>query len=293
MEEHHSMPLGGHRGELSTVTELSKRFYWPELRHDVETHIKRCEKCQANRPNNQKKAGLLRPLPIPQRPFESISMDFMTQLPSSGGVESYDAIFVVVDRFSKLAMFVPTKTTSSAEYTAKLFLDRWVVTNGFPRDIVSDRDVKFTSTFWQHLMSRLKTKLKMNTAFHPETDGQTERVNQVLNMYLRNYVAADQRDWTEWLALAEFCYNSHKHTATKQSPFYVARGFEPLTPVELALELRDEEESSPPQDGDEPSIPRGGENDLGIMGMFDINAQEYISQRELTLRNVRINLELA
>ena len=112
-------------------------------------------------------------------------------------------------------------------------------------------------------------------------------------MYLRNYVAADQRDWTKWLALAEFCYNSHKHTATKQSPSYVAKGFEPLTHVELALELKDEKESSPSQDGEEPSIPRGGENDLGIMGMFDVNAQEYISQRELTLRNVKISLELA
>lgn len=128
-------------------------------------------------------------------------MDFITSLPESQG---YDAIFVMVDRFSKLAHMVPTVGTATALETAKLFLNAWWRHHGLPRVIVSDRDPKFTSAFWRHFFRKVGTKLTFSTAFHPQTDGQTERVNGVLNQYLRNFVSADQRDWANYVGLAEF-----------------------------------------------------------------------------------------
>jgi hypothetical protein len=160
-------------------------------------------------------------------------MDFITSLPESRGS---DAIFVVVDRFSKLARMEPTKGTATAFETAVLFFNVWWRHHGLPKVIVSDRDPKFTSAFWRHLFRRMKTKLTFSTAFHPQTDGQTERVNGVLNQYLRNYVSADQSDWSEYLGLAEFSYNASRHSATGESPFKVAYGVEPLMPADLALE---------------------------------------------------------
>jgi ribosomal protein L21E len=160
-------------------------------------------------------------------------MDFITSLPESQG---YDAILVMVDRFSKLAHMVPTRGTATALETAKIFLDAWWKHHGLPRVIVSDRDPKFTSAFWRHFFRKVGTKLTFSTAFHPQTDGQTERVNGVLNQYLRNFVSADQRDWVDYVGLAEFSYNAATHSATKESPFKVAYGVEPLQPADLALE---------------------------------------------------------
>ena len=181
----------------------------------------------------------------------------------------FDAIFVVVVRFSNLARMVPTTGMETAFQTAKLFFDTWWRHSGLPRVIVSDRDPKFTSAFWKHLFRKLKTKLSFSTAFHPQTDGQTERVNGVLNQYLRNYVSADQRDWTEYLALAEFSYNKAKHAATGESPFKVAYGVEPLMPTDLALE--------------------------GVQSEFEKSqvAEDFVVQREAMLEKIKLHLDKA
>ena len=242
LKEEHDNPLAGHRGEKSTICSVSKRFYWPGMKEDIAHYVKTCITCQANRASYRKQVGLLRPLPIPDGPWESVSMDFITSLPESRGS---DAIFVVVDRFSKLARMEPTKGTATAFETAVLFFNVWWRHHGLPKAIVSDRDPKFTSAFWRHLFRRMKTKLTFSTAFHPQTDGQTERVNGVLNQYLRNYVSADQSDWSEYLGLAEFSYNASRHSATGQSPFKVAYGVEPLMPTDLVLDrLQSEVERS-------------------------------------------------
>lgn len=224
MKELHSTPMGGHRGEIATSAKLYKKFYWPELRYDVEMFIEGCLECQMHKPCNQKKSGLLRPLPKLRKTFESISMVFITQLPKVKSGD--DAISVVVERLSKLAMFVSSRTMLNGDETATLFLDRWMVTNGLARDIVSDTRIKFIRSLWQHLTTRLKTKLKMNMAFYLETDSQMERVNGILIMYLRNYTTADKRDWDELLALSKFCYYPYKHLASKQTPCFVTRGFD-------------------------------------------------------------------
>ena len=233
LKEEHDSPIAGHRGEKTTIAAVSKRYYWPGMKDEVAHFVKTCVKCQMNRASYQKQAGLLQPLPIPPGPWHSISMDFITSLPESQG---YDAIFVMVDRFSKLAHMVPTVGTATALETAKLFLNAWWKHHGLPKVIVSDRDPKFTSAFWRHFFRKVGTKLTFSTAFHPQTDGQTERVNGVLNQYLRNFVSADQRDWADYVSLAEFSYNAATHSATKQSPFKVAYGVDPLQPTDLALE---------------------------------------------------------
>ena len=233
LKEEHDSPIAGHRGEKATIAMVSKRFFWPGMKDEIAHYVKTCVKCQLNRASYQKQAGLLQPLPIPPGPWHSVSMDFITSLPESRG---FDAILVMVDRFSKLAHMVPTKGCATALETAKLFLNAWWKHHGLPRVIVSDRDPKFTSAFWRHFFRRVGTKLTFSTAFHPQTDGQTERVNGVLNQYLRNFVSADQRDWADYVGLAEFSYNAATHSATKQSPFKVAYGVEPLHPADLALE---------------------------------------------------------
>ena len=233
LKEEHDSPIVGHRGEKTTVAVVSKRYYWPYMKEEIVHFVKTCVKCQINQASYQKQAGLLQPLPIPRGPWYSVSMDFITSLLE---LQGYDAIFVMVDRFSKLAHMVPTLGTATALETAKLFLNAWWRHHELPRVIVSDRDPKFTSAFWRHFFRKVRTKLTFSTAFHPQTDGQTERVNGVLNQYLRNFVSADQRDCVDYVGLVEFSYNAATYSVTKQLPFKVAYGVEPLQPASLALE---------------------------------------------------------
>ena len=221
LKKKHDSPIAGHRGEKTTIAAVSKKNYWPCMKEEIAHFVKTCVKCQMNRASYQKQARLLQPLPIPPRPWHSMSMDFITSLPESQG---YDAIFVMVDRFSKLAHMVPIVATATTLETAKLFLNAWWRHHGLPRVIVLDRDPKFTSAFWKHFFRKVRTKLTFSTAFYPQTDGQTEWVNGVLNQYLRNFVSADQRDWTDYVGLVEFSYNAVTHSMTKQSPFKVRSG---------------------------------------------------------------------
>ena len=151
-------------------------------------------------------------------------MDFITDLPPSS---SFDTIFVVVDRLTKMAHFVPCKKTITGEETAKLFLDNIYRYHGLPDDIVSDRGPQFISRFWKSLFEILKVDIRLSSAFHPQTDGQTERVNQILEQYLRCTINYQQDDWTSYLLLAEFAYNNTTHASTQQTPFYSNYGHHP------------------------------------------------------------------
>jgi len=161
--------------------------------------------CQQNQTLNKKQVGLLQRLPISEGSWESVSMDFMVSLPPSSG---FDAIMVVVDQFSKMAHFIPTKDEAATQETKRLFFTHVFKHHGLPKDIVSDQDPKFTSKFWRTLWKRMGSELKMSTSFCPQTDGQTEKVNLVIQQFLRNYVAANQQDWVDHLELAKFCYNN-------------------------------------------------------------------------------------
>ena len=173
----HVHPFTGHVGIHRTSEILRRDFWWPGMEQDITKYVGDCEMCSRNKPTNQKKAGLLAPLPIPGKPWESIGMDFITHLPKTKS--GYTALYVVIDRLTKLTHIAPTTDTATAEDTAQLFLDLVYKHHGLPQNIVSDRDVKFTSSFWNSFCEQVGVKLSMSSAHHPETDGQTERMNRV------------------------------------------------------------------------------------------------------------------
>lgn len=219
----HDSPLSGHFGIRKTLELIQRDYWWPELTKMVEEYVKSCETCQRTKPT-RRKYGLLQPLPVATDRWTSVTIDFMTDLPTC---EKYDAIMVVVDRFTKLAHFSPCTNTITAEQTAKLYIDRIFRHHGVPTEIISDRgrqfDAKFARTFWESL----GVNQKLSTAFHPETDGQTERVNSVINQYLRAYTSYQPDNWVPLLPLAEFAYNNTVHTATGVAPFFANYGLHP------------------------------------------------------------------
>lgn len=223
LHEYHDGKLAGHVGLDKTYFSLCKSYYWFSIYTDTKQYCRTCLVCQQTKASNRKKAGLLQPLPIPAYRWHTITMDFIVQLPKSTG--GYDAIFVVVDKLSKRAYFIPTHTTATAPTTALLFF-KHVIKNGhgIPEVIISDRDSKFTSMFWQSLWKLLDTKLAMSTAFHPQSDGQTERTNRTLEQMLRAYTDVNQSNWDELLAYAEIAYNNSKNDSTGFSPFYLNHG---------------------------------------------------------------------
>ena len=155
-----------------------KQFYWPGLKKDVAKYLAQCIECQQVKEEQRHPVGLLQPLPILEWKWETISMDFITGLPSS--TKQNDAIMVVVDKLRKSAHFIPIKLTCKVIDIASIFMKEIFKLHGMPKKIVSDRDTKFTSNFWKSLMAGLETKLLFSTAYHPQTDGQMERVNQIL-----------------------------------------------------------------------------------------------------------------
>jgi len=158
-------------------------------------------------------------------------MDSITGLPATP--TGYDAVMVFCDRLTKMVHFAACTTETDAPQAAKLFVDHVIAQHGFPEAIISDRDTRFTSHFWRALMRQLGLKLKMSTAFHPQTDGQTGRVNRVLEEYLRHFVNPSHDDWADWLPLAEFAYNNSVHEAVKATPFYLNYGRQPRTPDQI------------------------------------------------------------
>lgn len=224
LQARHDFPAAGHFGFNKTLELISRDFWWPKMWKDVKEFVLSCDICSRSKNPRHRPYGLLQPLPIPCRPWSSVSMDFITDLPPSN---SFDSIFVVVDRLTKMAHFIPCKKTSSSEDTARLFLDNVYRYHGLPDDIVSDRGTQFVSKFWRSLFEALKVDIKLSSAFHPQTDGQTERVNQVLEQYLRCSVNYQQDDWTAYLSLAEFAYNNSVHASTQQTPFFANYGYHP------------------------------------------------------------------
>jgi len=188
--------------------------------------VRSCNVCQRNKVIRHKKYGLLEPLEVPMRPWTEISMDFIVGLPKS---EGYTKIWVIVDRFSKMAHFISLKTEEHIKELALTFLKEIWRLHGLLESIVSDQDIRFTSKFWTCLMQLLQVKLHMSTAFHPESDGQTERDNQTMEQYLRSYCTYQQDDWVSLLPFAEHAYNTSTSESTKVSPFEINYGFAPQT----------------------------------------------------------------
>ncbi|PNX92970.1 Ty3/gypsy retrotransposon protein, partial [Trifolium pratense] len=224
LEEFHSSPSAGHMGFAKTLARLQANFWWEGMRNHVKEFITNCSICQQVKYETKKPSGLLQPLPIPHAIWEDLSLDFITGLPPSNG---YSAVLVVVDRFSKgvhLAALVPHYT---AHKVALLFFDTVCKIHGMPRSLVSDRDPLFISKFWRELFTLCGTTLRMSTAYHPETDGQTEVYNRVLEQYLRSFVHHKPSQWSKFLALAEWSYNTSIHSSTGHSPYEITFGKPP------------------------------------------------------------------
>jgi hypothetical protein len=234
LQECHDVPTAGHLGKDKTLEQVKRRFYWPRMDADVLQYVRTCDACQRNKPSQQATAGLLQPLPIPDHPWQQVTMDLITQLPKSR--QGHDAIVVFVDKLSKMVHLVATKTDVTAPQLAEIAWRTVVRHHGLPSSIVSDRDPRFTGHFWRALWKCLGTQLTMSTAFHPQTDGQTERANRTLEEMLRSYVSFQQKDWDEHLVAAELAFNASKHASTGFTPFYLNGGREVTVPLDLALE---------------------------------------------------------
>eukprot|EP00253_Pinus_taeda_P005724 PITA_05724 len=229
MDEFHTSHYAGHPGYQKMLTALRKEYYWPGMKKHVAEYLARCLECQQIKAEHQHPAGLLQPLPIPEWKWEVISMDFITGLPKTK--RNNDSIMVVVDKLSKVAHFIPVQSTYKAVQIAHVFMQNIFRLHGLPKTIISDRDVKFTSAFWRALFAELGTQLNFSTAYHPQTDGKTKRVNQIVEDMLRACVMQKPAQWEDYLHLVEFAYNNGYHTSIQMSPFEVLYGRKCQTPT--------------------------------------------------------------
>ena len=233
-KEHHDTPFGGHFGRERTGMAIRKRYYWPRMSRMVASYVRGCDICHRVKPSNEKPFGQLEPLEIPEERWSRIGIDFITKLPKSQA--GHDCIVSVVDHLTKRAHFLPAVESGlTSEHFAKTFCDFYVRLHGVPDMIVSDQDPRFMGDFWQALMKTLKVSLGMSSAYHPQTDGQTEKVNNVIGVYLRAFSRHNPNNWDSLLPLGEFAYNASLHASTGKTPFELDLGYTPRLPIDLTI----------------------------------------------------------
>ncbi|MBW0527803.1 hypothetical protein O181_067518 [Austropuccinia psidii MF-1] len=214
----------GRPGQEKTLKLVTRVFHWSGMTQLIKDYVSSCQHCSRNKNIHNKKFGLLNPLPIPNGPWICLSMDFITQLQLSN---SFDSILFIVNRFSKMAVLIPTMSLITSLEFSHSFIKNHFSKHGLPSRIVSDRGPLFVSSFWTNLCQKLKISRDLSTTYNPETNVQTERVNQILKKYLWIYISYHQDDWNTWLPLAEFAYNNSDHSPTMQSPFFTVYGRDP------------------------------------------------------------------
>lgn len=234
ISKHHDDELAGHFGVQKTLELLKRKYHWGGLPADVKMYVNTCEVCQRTKIPRHKPYGQMAALPQPKGPWKELSMDFITGLPpSKRGDGVYDAILVVVDRYTKMVRYLPSTVECTAADLAELLFQKVFLRYGSPDGIVSDRGSLFTSSYWSDVCFHLKIKRRLSTAFHPQTDGQTERQNQTLEHYLRVYCNEAQDDWASLLPVAEYAYHNSYHSALGCSPFYAMYGYNPTMQREV------------------------------------------------------------
>lgn len=221
---HHDTPIAGHPGRFKTAELIQRNYWWPGVLTDVSKYVRACEKCQRAKPRQGPIATNLHPFQPPENPWESISADLIGPLPQSNG---FNAIFVVKDRGTKGVVIIPCSTELSSEGTARLFRDYVFKRFGLPKKVTSDRGPQFVSAFMTEFYRMIGVEANPSTAWHPQTDGHTERENAEIEKYLRMWVNERQDDWAEWIAIAEFAINNRIASATGHSPFYLNHGRHP------------------------------------------------------------------
>jgi hypothetical protein len=228
MDEAHNSVYSIHPGSTKMFMDSKQRYWWNGMKANIARFVAHCDTCQRIKAEHQKLAGLLQPLPIPVWKWDEIGMDFVVGLPKTQ--KGHDSIWVIVDRLTKVAHFLPVRTTYGGEKLAKLYIENIVKLHGVPSRIVSNRGTQFTSRFWKSLHKAMGTKLDFSSAYHPQTNGQTERVNQILEDMLRACVLTYGKDWEQSLPYAEF-YNNGYQASLGMSPFealYVRKYRTPL-----------------------------------------------------------------
>jgi hypothetical protein len=202
LKEMHNVPYVGHPGYQKMVIAVKSHYYWPDMKKEIVEYITRCMECQRVKAEHRHPAGLLQPLPIPEWKWEMVTMDFITGLPRTN--KKHDSIMVVVNKLTKVAHFIPFKNAHTTYNVVDIYMREVARLHDIPKTIVSDRDPKFTLKFWRGLFKGLGTSLNFSTSYHPKSDGQTERVNQVIEDMLRMYVMEKPSRWEDYIHLVEF-----------------------------------------------------------------------------------------
>src|ERR1700761_3855867 len=220
----HDSKLAGHPGRWKTLELVSRNYWWPQMSRYIGKYVSTCDMCLRTKSIRQPPTGELHPLPIPDASWDTISVDFIVELPESNGK---DAIMVVVDSVTKRSHFIGTVTTLSAAGTAQLYLRHIWKHHGRPKRVVSDRGPQFVAEFTKELYRLLGIKLAATTTYHPQGDGQTEQINQELEQFLCLFINQRQDDWDDLLPFVEFQYNNHVHSAMQNVPFFLDTGWTP------------------------------------------------------------------
>lgn len=234
----HDSAVGGHSGRDATLQRIKSLFYWPKMSLEVQNYVRNCSVCQRNKYDLAAKPGLLQPLPVPAGVWESIGLDFIEGLPPSSGKH---CILVVIDRLSKNAHFLALSHPYTALDVAKTYMDQVFRLHGMPKDITSDRDPTFLSEVWREMFRVHGVNLNFSTAYHPQSDGQTEVTNKTLETYLRCMASDTPHTWSSWLPLAEWWYNTTYHSAIRSTPYEIVYG----QPAPLHMPYLPGESSSP------------------------------------------------
>jgi hypothetical protein len=229
LDEAHLSRYSIHPGSTKMYQDLKQHYWWTKMKIEIACYVARCDTCRRVKAIHMKTAGPLQYLPIPTWKWEDISMDFIVGLPRT--TKGFDSIWVVIDRLTKIAHFLPVKTKYLVVAYAELYIARILRLHGVPKTIVSDHGPQFVSKFWEELHKCLGTKLLRSLAYHPQTSGQTERVNQILEDMLRACVLEFPQKWDDCLPLAEFSYNNSYQASIKMAPFEALYGRRCHTPL--------------------------------------------------------------
>jgi len=268
LQECHDSPLAGHFGARRTLEKLQRRYRWKNMREDVSQYCRECVPCKRSTPARHSPYGLLAPLPPPDRPWEEATMDFITELPPSklAGVV-YDAILVIVCRLTKMAHYVPARGDWDGVDLAQAWIREVIRLHGVPKRIISDRGPLMNAGYWRTFQHYLNSRRVLSSAYHPQTDGQTERQNQTLEQYLRCYCSLEQDDWAIWISVAEFAYNDSLHATIRTTPFQANYGMAP-------------------RGADWPSMPLGqGESPLGLQVATKVLALQRECKKKILAAN--------
>jgi len=240
LRSEHNTKVAGHLGQDKTIELVHRNFWWPKINERIIDFVRSCPECQQNKASHHCPYRLTSPLELPYAPWHSIAMDFITELPLS---EECDQLWVVIGRFTKMAHFIPLPKTRKTAPDLAIACAREVWKfQGLPTDIVSDRDSRFTSEAWKEFLQLSDIRPRMSMAFHPQTDGQTEQLNQTIEAYLRAFATREQYNWVSLLPTAEFAYNNSVTMGNGMTPFYANYGFHPTV-------------VNPPKETDEPLNP--------------------------------------